>query len=732
MIRTVFSTLLIFVFCFSAYSASPPLKAVWLMGAYDPNPAFCNSDAAFKLYKALGYNTVFEGIVFPEGSTWTTTSTTQWTCDSDHRTNLVNYIQGQKTRLNALGLEYSPFYADLGWGGGAYNISERDLASVYREVAYIQNYYGNDICVSLISNSSTIFSPETSNAAWHKTNGIIDGLNMSNSTAAASITFPVGSSTLKKDQCYDFSMTITIPAGSNLQVGAQIQISLMRQFESDNKPDTSNIPLGYLVNSYGYQEINTRKYTIISASNNKDSIKEEVTNRIVCGHSNTFTIHQLAWIEDTFHFGADNYRFQSNFIWYFALMSRSGSSVALSNFHISPVDPKSQLAYSTWETNSAALFQADSTLYPYEQYVTTRATYLTTNENDFSFTHTEDYFSYTPPIFTPPAHEKLTKLTGNFLPVVEGAYAPLNRHTADPLSPVHDLVSNEMLAIIKEGLGGQEPKYYSLAGDELLIFRRDNASRKDGPNPVFKNCSNGEFFARLLEREVQRYKNIFKPSASVTTKFVFWADMITFSGEGYKYYADSNTDENALQYLQANVSPNFQLIPAIWIYVDSPLPGSTSNPPAPYLSDPSSIKIRTIDILKKHNFQFIATYSTAKSFLPSDTIPNEQRIQTEINMARSWCDIAQSESSMLPTNVNSFEGYIYAPWDGCFRTYKWNGLYSLAYFGWTKQNARDFPSGWKKIYPTLDGDSQPILDLLVKGINPFFNIIPILQLLLDD
>ena len=330
-----------------------------------------------------------------------------------------------------------------------------------------------------------------------------------------------------------------------------------------------------------------------------------------------------------------------------------------------------------------------------------------------------NYFSN----LTAPVGGVLKLLKGNFKPVVDGPSGQLQRNTSDPLSPVHDLIADEMLKIIKEGLGGQEPLYYHLAADEVLIFRRDAASKKGGLNPAFNNISNGKFYAKIIEREIQRYKRIFGVSTStpVVTKFVFWGDMVLPFGEGYCYYAESNNDESALLYLKTAVGTK-QLIPLVWLYDYSAIPGSFSEF---FLTNRSAVQ-KNLDRIKKYGFKFGATYATDGKL--SDfggkniTVDSDEKhVQHEIDMARNWCDFAQSTK-----NAGSFEGFVYTGWNELLRTNQWNGIFPLAYFGWIKRNARDLPSSCKEISTTTRGNNdQAVLKLLVNGSVPFVKMNPL-------
>lgn len=80
-------------------------------------------------------------------------------------------------------------------------------------------------------------------------------------------------------------------------------------------------------------------------------------------------------------------------------------------------------------------------------------------------------------------------------------------------------------------------------------------------------------------------------------------------------------------------------------------------------------------------------------------------IQHEIDQARNWCNITTN-------NSKGFTGYCYAGWSDAFQANRWNGLYSLAYFGWIDRNADDFQDEWKTFISPGGDNGEPVLLML--------------------
>ena len=236
--KNVISLLLLIVSCFSAVGVTPPLKGLWLSGGYKgTDSSTCMNDAAYNLYKSLGYNVVFEPITVPENSIWNTSSITNWSCTDPGRSNLVSYVKDQKAKLDSIGLSYCPYYSDWGWSSGSYKINKRALASVYREVDF-SNGYNTDFYTSITKTTDKWCAPETPvppDPVWNGTDDVVITVNYPVFANAANLNTIVGPSSIKSGQCYSFQTEISFPADANILVGDRLDIVILREFATGQK-----------------------------------------------------------------------------------------------------------------------------------------------------------------------------------------------------------------------------------------------------------------------------------------------------------------------------------------------------------------------------------------------------------------------------------------------------------------------------------------------------------------
>jgi len=427
-------------------------------------------------------------------------------------------------------------------------------------------------------------------------------------------------------------------------------------------------------------------------------------------------------MEKKYWLGTGNYNFTDNITWdmYFELSGGRTGSIKFDNFSVSPVDPRTQLAYPDWEKSSS--YTTYTVKYPLELYMTTKATFYGVGE--------KNYYAY---IKSNPSAIP-TRIRGNFFPLNMVDFNP-NMHSDDPLSPVFDLYTKEALSIIKEGLGGKEPKYVQYAASEVYNYKRDAVSIRNGPaNTIYNQASNMEYWGQMLEKYIENYKLIFKgsPTAPTSAKFVCWADMIMPWGYGYTVYAEKNQDSRALEYIKNSWIGTNNIIISLWIYPQSIIPGS--NPPQILLQSAAEMQTN-INMIKNQGLSFSVLYATDCTNKALEWVTNgnvntpQEHIQHEIDMTRSWFDIIKSNDNESKCEGVAMTAWpVPQPWDA-LSVNSWNGLYYLAYFGWCNPSARDLPVEWKLWQNGADG--EPVLNFLTTKSWPPADIVPSIQLLLE-
>jgi len=632
----------------------------------------------------------------------------QWTvkntpaANDRDRDSIVSYIKGQKARLSALGIDYCPYFSNWGYGVWSVMISERAREAVYREVEYLGNY-GKDICSAL--------KPELNNwgeGAWNSSPVSYKAVCNGDKSGCARLNFFTDTrnnkTALTKMQCYKFLVSIDL-SQTKLKAGDVINVWFFRKFAQGQKPDPSKIPFGKMVVN-DYLCIFGKDYTVKQVyAGNRYYIVNNV-NKPAIDYANSFTDTSVIWVDTCLSFGAGNHTFEDSLRWDVAFYTHSDSSnnsITFTDFKVIHVNPLDQMAYPKWEKSKDYNGYVNHKYYPFEKLMTTFAVYANSGR-DTTIRHFIDK--------APSSKLKLVK--GNFLPYTAGmGSSPDIQFSTDPLSPAYDLIAQEMLRIIKQGLGNTEPKYYHFAGDEVFVYKRNAACVTNGPyNTVYNKCGNMEFYARIMHKNIQRYKLIFKgdTTATCSAKFLFWGDMILPFGHGYTMYAEKNNDQGAMKCLKQNLITD-TVIPVIWIYDYASIPGKNNQF---FLYAQAEVQ-KSIDFLKNNGLGYAICYATdgkkvdlarVNSSVDTDT----KHIQHEIDLARNWCDIVSSNA-----NRPHFQGYLYTGWGNTpnVRTNRWNGLYPLAYFGWLDQNARDLPEKWKTFENGSDG--EPVLKLLERN-----------------
>ncbi|HEX2958312.1 MAG TPA: hypothetical protein VHO70_15870, partial [Chitinispirillaceae bacterium] len=385
------------------------------------------------------------------------------------------------------------------------------------------------------------------------------------------------------------------------------------------------------------------------------------------------------------------------------------ADVYIENVQIQPVDPRTIVRNRQWETSRA--YSEILKKYPLEKFRETRVDYdlngTTVNRRLF--------------LDTVPAGSRIKRVYGHFDRFNNDyGWGSLTQNPVDPLSPVADLVTLEMLRIIRDGLDSVPPSCYYFPSDEVPVFRRDYLNMKSGKaGTVYNKSSNGEYFGRVIKEQIERYKKVFGGSgtASAKTTFIICGDMVLPFGIGYTCHAEKFDDQDALGYL--NKSRDGERIAiAFWEYDYTGIPKCVPCQPKEFCLKNQSFMNDNIKRVLDNKLEYIAWYASDGNMsgimgVSSDINSETKHIQHEIDMARSWCDI-------VIKNRECFYGYMYCGWAPPLKANRWNGLFPLAYFGWKNPAARDFPLEWKKISTTSRGDNdQPVLDLLQKGIVPW-------------
>ncbi len=703
------SQMTLFAFAISLFAQNTQLRAFWIQGnGAESN----NTQEAFRLYKKLGYNAVMECVLPPSDPTkW---KMPQFAVEPVSRSALVNYIKDQKTKANLSGLSYCPFFNEWGWGGVLPSLDERAEAMVYREVDYIDNYYGKNIYKPLKKTTGGWGDTSKITYAFNENKSEITflyGGAPANGCARISVsTKPLPSSPftalpdhLITGQCYDVGCVVDL-TNANLSKNDYLRVYFFREFASGQKPDPAALPLGKLE----YPGNNTRPilvkdYPVTSVLQNGYSINNDPTP------VKSISIKLRVWTESMLPIGR-GHGFNDVFrIDWEVLSNRSArnSKITISNINIVSINPCEIVTNRSWEQNS--FYKTITEKYPDEIKRETKAVY------DVAGAIIENRYFLDPH----PLGGALKKIKGHFRPLNNDCeFGSLTQKPVDPLSPVTDLATIEMLRIIKDGLHDIEPEYFCINSDEVNVFRRDINNIENGPSgTMFNTCSNGEYFGRIVEKHINRYKSVFCPGGKAKTTFVVYGDMILPFTRGYYFYAEQNNDESALSYLEKLI-PDDKLSVAIWLFDYMGKPYNDPSGPKKFELDDASLIEGMIGSVTKKKLGYIAWYATDGTTHDLENIDpkistDSKHIQHEINMARKWCDFTSH-------NPFRFTGYMYCGWNTAFKANRNNGIYSLAYFGWFRPGARDFPEAWKAVSASTRGDNnEPVLDILAKGIVPW-------------
>ncbi len=715
-LKTIFCLLvLMLIFNSRAQTEQSELRAVLSApgASYRQNDSnWCDSDPAFALYKKLGYTTFIECINAPSPGNWIQP---EFVVKPDVRQYLVKYLREQKKRLEKAGLFYCPYYSEWGWGGQIPQINKRGCIMVYREVPVIDNYYGRDVYPRLIKTISG-WGDTSISCNWDPNirnckivyNGPSNGctrINMSTKEVKKQFQSLLPQH-LIDGQCYDISYRINLSSAKFVK-GDYIRLYCFREYAKGQKPDPSKLPLGELENS----GLDTREFLVKHY---------EVTSVIPGGYilngsievKPAVTMQERVWIDTAMVCGTGTHLFDSLVRLDFELATRNKSwnaTAYIENIQIKPVDPLSIVRNRQWETSGA--YRDILKKYPLEKLRETKADYI---QNGVTVKRRLFLDSV-------PTGSKIKKVYGHFDPFSNDiGWGPVTQNPVDPLSPVADLVTMEMLRIIRDGLDSIPPPCYYISSDEVPVFRRDYLSMKNGnAGTVYNKVTNGEYFGMIIKEQIGRYRKVFNVNSvsSKKTAFIICGDMILPFGFGYKIYAEKNDDQDALAYI--NKSANGERVAvAIWVYDYSVIPKCLTCVPKEFGLKNQSFVSENIRRVRNNHLEYITLYASdgkMSDIMAVDVNVNNdaQHIQHEIDMARSWCDIVSK-------NKNNFYGYMYCGWAAPFRANRWNGLYPLAYFGWKNPGAGDFPYGLKKISTGTRGDNdQPVLDLLYREAVPW-------------
>jgi hypothetical protein len=691
------------------------LKAVFSYPpvTYQPNDSnLCNSDPSFVLYKKLGYNAFIECIHAPSPGSWIKP---EYVVKPDVRMTLVNNIREKKKRLEKIGISYCPFFSEWGWGGELSQIDDRARAVVYREVPIIENYYGRDVYPQLTKTTSG-WGDTSIKCIWDQNirtckivyNGPSNGCaRVSMSTRILKRQFQnLLPQHLINGQCYDISYRLNL-SSAKLIKGDYFRLYCFREYASGFKPDPIKLPLGEIENpNVDSREFLVKNYEVTSVLpdgyifNQAFSAKPYVT------------IHERIWIDSAAVCGNGMHMFDSLVRLDFELSTSNkshGAATYIENIQIQPVDPLTIVCDRKWETSAA--YSEMLKKYPREKLRETRADY------DFEGTLVQKR------LFLDSVHEgkKIKKVYGHFEPFNnDHGWGSLVQNTVDPLSPVTDLVTMEMLRIIRDGLDSVEPPCYYISSDEVPVFRRDYLTMKSGiAGTIYNKATNGEYFGTIINEQIKRYRKVFQVHDVNPRKaaFVICGDMVLPFGIGYKCFAEKQGDQDALAYLNKHRDGE-RIAVAIWEYDYASIPKCLPCVPKEFSLTNKSFINENIQRVRNNNLEYIAWYASDGRMSDLMTIDpsinnDKKHIQHEIDMARSWCDV-------VTTNNDCFFGYMYCGWSVPFKSNQWNGLFPLAYFGWKNIEARDFPGEWKKISTESRGDNdQPVLDLLQNGVVPW-------------
>ncbi len=699
----------------TAFAAKQQLRAIYLnSNHFQDDSTLDNSDTGLHFFKQLGYNTVFEGIP-PCFGEWDKTNPRQWKMKEPSRTELIAYIRNEKKRVESFGLAFCPFYAEWGWNKGACSISERARASEYRDVAYDISLIGHNVYRRLPKQPAGWSSQPCGSYTWNQDfTAAAISVYRPYALQATSITTGISDTAVRNGQCYEFSTTVEL---ANVQPGDIIKAVIYREFSDGSKPDPAIVPIGRAINPHNnWVEAASTSYEIIrqTAPGCYDIQKETMGE--TTSYLSQLVLVDSVWIDNEFPFGAGGYTFNKRLRWEFILQTGQGfrkppSEIRCSKFSVTMLDPLKELAYPEWEKSPQ--FVTYCSLFPFEKYMSTTLIYIC--DKDMQKTVTDSPLIMQAYLNQKKPKGKLQRMRGHFIPLHEGIGAPCTRWPLDPLSPASDLIAQEMLTIIKQGLDNKEPDYFLLGGDEVFVYRKDAVSMKGLNNTFYNSLSNGQYYSAIMKKNIERYRAIFHGSdTSVSrTTIVFWADMILPFGEGYFYYAEKNEDASALCYLRETIGPQ-NIIPIIWVYDYMP---SHEKPGTFMVKNTAEIQT-SISFCTMNSFHFAVCYATDGTLQDLRAIDNlldsdAWHIRHEIECARSWCDIVQS-----PTNAGSCDGLIFTGWNRNLQSNGWNGLVPLAFFGWMRTGERDLPEQWKTVRKQYDQKGQPVLEIINKRTLP--------------
>jgi hypothetical protein len=696
-----------------------------------------NSDTALGLYKRMGYSMVFE-YIFPTGS-WTKTwngNVPIWQMDSSFyygrrygrgEKACSAYVAEQKARMASYGLEYCPYYNDWGWeaGGGIASISPRALQADYREnivrgrpmagggiddsaiyatnifhtindpvAPFLNSWTHNGLC-AMSSTMDTMFV--RCNAAGQQ----VGDLNFQ-----IAATRSLDSNRIASHQRLRFIARINIPAQSGLLPGDAITCVLWRYF--DDTAAVKKIPLMSLVNANSWAwAVDQKCYTVTDTSGGMISFKQwpvihpndEAIIRISKTSGGLFPAPDTLnlWTDSAF-LSDLRVSFSAVVKWEYGIFKHEGAqpcNIRVVDCKVHYVDPVTELAYyEGWEKDTVAFnkYVARYSAAPYnESRIRTMAQYGRGQRVPFSGKRRNGH--------------PCRSLSGHFLPL---NIAVTMRQSVDPLSPAMDLVSKEMWKLIRKGLSPgnaiKEPVYAFLCGDETMGMRRDAVGRLYAKPTYYKY---------VLKEFVNRYAtgfNTAKPSAT----FCFFPDAILPCQETYYYWADSVNDVRCLDTIRNDpVLKKFQA--NLWAYDGTGAFHSIKNgaPTRLGLQDTADIMESLQRWSRQRDLGWMFLYATDGTTadiraLDPAVAADSLHIPSEILSARMWCDIAQKK---FPSN---FKAYSYVGW-GTFRSNSWDGLYPIAYFGWTDTSAGDLTRNLKKKSAAKDCNAQPVLDQLMKN-----------------
>lgn len=694
--------------------ADSDMRAIYSIWGYTNSaPTSINSDESLTMLRGLGYNTFIEFIAAPEAGLWNNSNGITLTPAA--RTERVNYVRDQKQRMDALGFEYVPFFNEWGWGAFNTRVEERTRAMVYREVDIIQTvgYYGSDIYPNLSKTQNSLGEGNT-NPTWAADFSNVEFSYSNRAEGSARVVVETEetvnpTTTLSNGQLYNLHASVDL-TNSNFKVGDRITVFLFREFDGiGNKPDVARIPLGQTLpstpsNLFNPQNIVTYTVTDIDGAGNY-----EINEGAVIVSGNTFEIDIEFWTERFFRCGIGNYQYNRTFMLDFNLFSNGtsvASTVRVDNIEIMPQDPVSVVFGREWEGRvDYATILAN---YPLEVNREVKAVY-----EDGSGTRTEISHFQDPP----PPGQTLVMIKGHFIPATTDMGTTPHQMTVDPLSPATDMITRQMLEVIRDGLGGVEPKYFFITSDEVFIYRRGINNTPHGPlSNTLNTATNGEYFAEVIKLHIDRYKDIFgvAPGSPANTSFKIWGDMIIPFGGGYQYFAESYTDEDAITILGGLVD---DITVAIWAYDYMFYPKPWEDPKVFMLNSTQAMINDNIDRLQAHGLKYIATYATdggqgdIAEIDPS--ITNDQpHIDHEIDMAKKWTELVNAEPQ-------GFEGYVYTGWEPPIVANRWNGMFSLAYFGWLNPQSAFVPNWWRSVSANPGDNGEPVLEVLANTTVPW-------------